>query len=54
VDEGWLGWVGGVNMYRRGVIDCEVAEPIEGEVAVIGGWMYNWCCGGGRYIVMVS
>jgi hypothetical protein len=27
-----------------------VAEPIEGEVAVIGGWIYNWCCGGGRYI----
>jgi hypothetical protein len=50
VDEGWLGWVGGVNIYRRGVSDCEVAEPIEGEVVVIGGWIYNRCCGGGRYI----
>jgi hypothetical protein len=37
VDEGWLGWVGGVNIYRRGVSDCEMAEPIEGDVAVIGG-----------------
>jgi uncharacterized protein YegJ (DUF2314 family) len=39
-----------VNIYRRAVSDCEVAEPIEGEVAVISGWMYNRCCGGGRYI----